>query len=472
MMKKIKKTKIIATIGPASCTLEKIEALFQEGVNVFRLNFSHGTQEDHRSVYNAIRQIEQKYQSPIGILMDLQGPKLRIWTFAQSAVILQNGQDFRLDLDPTLGNEQRVCLPHPEIFAALTPNTTLLLDDGKLRLRVKDCNPQFALTEVVVGGRLSNRKGVNVPDVSLDISPLTEKDLKDLEFGLSLGVDWVALSFVQKPQDISQAQKIIQNKAKIAAKIEKPTAIQYLEDIVALADAVMVARGDLGVEMPPEEVPVLQKKIIRQARKLGKPVIVATQMLESMIQSPSPTRAEASDVATAVFDGADAVMLSAESASGQYPVEAIQMMARIIKAVERQKIYTTPVEPELCEAMSTSVDALSVAIRHISHILTVATITVYTISGNTARLIARQRPMAPIMAFATDIQTARQLTLVWGVEPSIEPLLEDFQDMQDRSYKLIVKKQFADLGEHIIIVAGAPFQKSRESNLLNIIKIT
>jgi pyruvate kinase len=470
-MKDLRKTKIIATIGPASCTKEKIEELFQAGVNVFRLNFSHGTHEEHQKVYDNIRSLENEHNIPIGILMDLQGPKLRVGTFKDTLISLQQGQSFRLDLDHTPGDHYRVCLPHPEIFAALQPGTRLLLDDGKLHLKVTECSAEHALTEVLVSGHLSNRKGVNVPDVPLDISSLTAKDRKDLDFGLSLGVDWVALSFVQKPQDILEARDIIQDKAKIAAKIEKPTAIQYLKEIVDLSDAIMVARGDLGVEMPPEEVPVLQKKIIQQARDSGKPVIVATQMLESMIQSPSPTRAEASDVATAVFDGADAVMLSAESASGKYPVEAIQIMVKIIHVVEKAMVERPTPADSSFTIQSTPLDALSVAIKHINQIITVSAIAVYTITGNTALRIARQRPLSKIMALTPEVKTARQLTLAWGIDSFLTPLLENFQDMHDRSCALIVQKKFAERGDHMVTIAGIPFQTAGEANLLNIIKI-
>ena len=326
-MKTDRRARILATLGPASSSLEQIRALAQAGANVFRLNFSHGTHEDHAERHRLIRQVEQELGRPIGILMDLQGPKLRVGRIAEGKTVLTAGQAFRLDLDPAEGDAARANLPHPEIFAALEDGTDLLLDDGKLRLRVDRHGPDFAETTVLVGGPLSDRKGVNVPGVILPISPLTPKDRADLDFGLSLGVDWVALSFVQRPEDIVEARGLIGNRAWIMAKLEKPAAIEHLDAIVAQADGIMVARGDLGVELPPQRVPVLQQRIVRRARAAGKPVVVATQMLESMISAPVPTRAEASDVATAVYSGADAVMLSAESASGQYPVEAVTIMA-------------------------------------------------------------------------------------------------------------------------------------------------
>jgi pyruvate kinase len=320
-MRRQRKAKIIATLGPASSDYEQIKALFIAGADVFRLNFSHGEHESHAENYKIIRRIEQEFKRPIGILLDLQGPKLRIGTFSNTKISLKPGQTFLLDLDSTPGNNHRVCMPHPEIFQVLKENVDLLLDDGKVRLKITKSGPDFAETIVMSGTELSNRKGVNVPDVVLPIDALTKKDIIDLKFGLELGVDWVALSFVQQPNDLIMARELVGKKVKLIAKIEKPMAIQYLQEIVTLSDAVMVARGDLGVEMPAEDVPVMQRQIIRTCRSLGKPVIVATQMLDSMVHTPTPTRAEASDVATAVYDGVDAVMLSAESASGDYPIK-------------------------------------------------------------------------------------------------------------------------------------------------------
>ena len=337
--------KIVATLGPASADREKIEALFHAGADVFRLNFSHGTHDDHKQRLDTIRSIERDLGRPISVLLDLQGPKLRIGTFPGGPIQLEAGDSFRLDLDRDKpGDQTRAALPHPEIFAALTEGTDLLLDDGRVRLRVERCGPDFAETRVINGGPLSDRKGVNVPGVVLPLSALTEKDRKDLDFGLSLGVDWVALSFVQRPEDIREIKAIVQGRAGICAKLEKPAAITSLEEIVAETDAVMVARGDLGVEMPAEQVPAIQKRIVRACRQAGKPVIVATQMLESMVAAPVPTRAEASDVATAIYDGADAVMLSAESASGKYPVEAVRMMSSIIAQTEADPYYREAIE--------------------------------------------------------------------------------------------------------------------------------
>ncbi|MEC8137083.1 MAG: pyruvate kinase, partial [Pseudomonadota bacterium] len=338
-MRRTHMTKIVATLGPASSSPEIIRDLFESGVDVFRLNFSHGTHDDHRERIETIRAIEQEANRPIAIMMDLQGPKLRVGNFVDGAAHLDNGVPFRFDMDDTPGDATRVNLPHSEIFAALEPNSVLLVNDGKIRMRVTDCGTDFAETEVVIGGEISNHKGVNVPGVVLPLSSLTNKDRKDMQIGLDHGVDWCALSFIQRPEDLAEARRLIAGRASILTKLEKPAAIDGLDEIIELSDAVMVARGDLGVEMPPEDVPVLQRRILRACRQTGKPVIVATQMLESMIESPQPTRAEASDVATAVYDGADAVMLSAETAAGRFPVESVKMMNRIIERVERDTVW-------------------------------------------------------------------------------------------------------------------------------------
>ncbi|HKR19977.1 MAG TPA: pyruvate kinase, partial [Stellaceae bacterium] len=338
-MRRRRATKIVATLGPATATPEKIAALFEAGVDVFRLNFSHGVQADHKARLDIVRALEKTTDRPIGIMADLQGPKLRVGTFAGGRVRLADGAAFRLDLDKAPGDAQRASLPHPEVFAALTPETDLLLDDGNIRLRVEKCDKDYAQTRVINGGNLSDRKGVNVPNAVLPLSPLTAKDRADLAFALDMGADWIALSFVQRPEDVAEARKLIGNRAGVLVKLEKPAAITKLTEIIELSDSVMVARGDLGVEMPPEDVPPLQRRIVGACRAAGKPVIVATQMLESMVRVPVPTRAEASDVATAVYEGADAVMLSAESASGEYPVEAVKMMDRIIRRVQADPAY-------------------------------------------------------------------------------------------------------------------------------------
>ncbi|MBL0941588.1 MAG: pyruvate kinase, partial [Alphaproteobacteria bacterium] len=391
-MRRQRNTKIVATLGPASSTPEMIEKLFVAGVDVFRLNFSHGTHEDHLKSYNAIRGLEKKCAYPIAILMDLQGPKLRVGKFKSDSIELMAGQEFRLDFVDAVGDVSRVQLPHPEIFAALRVGVDLLLDDGKIRLRVIKCGADYAQTTVMIGGILSNNKGLNVPGVSLPISSLTEKDRHDLTFGLELGMDIIALSFVQKPEDIEEAKQIIQGRAKIISKLEKPLAIEHLTTIVGLSDGIMVARGDLGVEMDPEEVPSVQKHILRACRLAGKPVIVATQMLESMIQNPSPTRAEASDVATAVYEGADAVMLSAESASGQYPLEAVSMMDRIIKRVERDPLYRSGLKALSSLPEATVADAITTAASQVANTIAACAIITYTITAAQQVKALREHP--------------------------------------------------------------------------------
>ncbi len=381
-MRRLRNAKIVATLGPASTDPATIERLFDAGADVFRLNFSHGTHAEHQQRLQSIRAIEQARGRPIGVLLDLQGPKLRIGTFANGPVQLAAQAAFRLDLDASVpGSVERVSLPHPEIFAALQPGAELLVDDGRVRLRVERCGPEYAETTVINGGTLSDRKGVNVPGVVLPLSAMTEKDRRDLDFGLSLGVDWIALSFVQRAEDIEEIRQIVDGRAGIVAKLEKPAAIQSLEAIVVASDAVMVARGDLGVEMPAEQVPSLQKRIVRACRKAGKPVIVATQMLESMVGAPVPTRAEASDVATAVYDGADAVMLSAESASGSYPVEAVRMMDSIITRTEADPHYHEAIQASHSEPRAEAADAIVYAVRHVANLLRVPAAVTYTSSG-------------------------------------------------------------------------------------------
>src|SRR5262245_32626617 len=388
-MRRQRQAKILATLGPSSSTPEMIRALFDAGTDVFRFNFSHGRHEDHRERFEYVRQVEFERGRPIGVLMDLQGPKLRIGTFAEGTIELKAGAPFRLDMSPTPGDRTRVAMPHPEIFKALNPGIDLLLDDGKRRLRVERCGEDFAETTVITGGRLSDRKGVNVPGAILPISAMTEKDRIDLQFGLDLGVDWVALSFVQRPEDVAEARKLIAGRAAVLIKLEKPAAIEHLDELIDLTDAVMVARGDLGVEMPAEDVPILQKQIITACRKAGKPVVVATQMLDSMVHSPEPTRAEASDVATAVYDSADAVMLSAETASGDYPLESVKMMNRIIERVERDPYYRRILNAQRLEPEATAADAISAAATQVAETLSAAAIVTYTTSGSTTLRAAR-----------------------------------------------------------------------------------
>jgi len=471
-MRRTRHAKIVATLGPASADYATIRSLFEAGADVFRLNFSHGSHEQHKERLDIIRRVEREIGRPIGVLLDLQGPKLRIGTFAAGPVTLEAGAAFRLDLDPTPGNTVRAPLPHPEIFAALKPGSDVLLDDGKLRLRVQACGADFADTRVVNGGALSERKGVNVPSVLLPISALTAKDRRDLDFGLELGVDWVALSFVQRPEDLEEVRAIVKGRAGVLSKLEKPAAIERLDAIVALSDAVMVARGDLGVEMPAEQVPPIQKRIVRACRKAGKPVIVATQMLESMIGSPVPTRAEASDVATAVYDGADAVMLSAESASGKYPREAVAMMNRIITEVESDPHCRAVIEASQFAPESTVGDAICASLRQTVSLVNVAAIVTFTRSGFTSLRAARERPVAPVLSITPEVTTARRLALVWGVHPvHVQHDVNDVPSMVETACALARNEGYAATGELIVIAAGMPFGTAGTTNLLHIAQV-
>ena len=463
-MRRNRQPKILATLGPASSSRDEIAALFEAGADVFRLNMSHGAHQDQKKRFDTIRSLETTYGRPIGIVLDLQGPKLRIGTFADGAIVIEKGGKLRLDLDDTPGDVTRVGLPHPEIFAALEPNTTILLDDGKVTLKVISCGSDFAETEVIAGDELSNHKGLNLPGVSLPIAALTEKDREDLAFGLELGIEWVALSFVQRPEDIAEAKELVAGRAAIMAKLEKPSAIDALDGIIELADGLMVARGDLGVELPPEDVPVLQKRIIRACRKAGKPVVVATQMLDSMVESPTPTRAEASDVATAVYDGADCLMLSAETAIGDYATEAVSMMDRIMRKVESDPHY----DPMAADPEATSADAISAAARQVVHTIGASAIVAYSVSGRTTLRAARVRPEVPILGITPKIDSARRLTLAWGVHSIHTEDARDFVDMVKRACDIARSAGIAATGDRIVITAGVPFGTPGATNTLRI----
>jgi pyruvate kinase len=467
-MRRQRNAKIVATLGPASTDRHRIEALFRAGADIFRLNLSHGTHDDHKARYDIIRHIEKDYGRPIGVLVDLQGPKIRVGAFKDGFIELQPGHAFRLDLDTKLGDQKRAPLPHPEVLAALKPGRSLLLDDGRLRLTVKKVGKDYVDCEVIIGGRLSDRKGVNIPDAVLQVSPLTKKDRQDLRFGLDLGADWIALSFVQRPEDIAEARKLIQGRARIIAKLEKPAAIEHLEEIIELADAVMVARGDLGVELPPEDVPGLQKRIVSASRKAGKPVVVATQMLESMVASPSPTRAEASDVATAIYDGADAVMLSAESASGKYPIESVAMMNRIIERTEKDPSYRPILEARRPVPEATGNDAISAAAAQVAHTLSASAIVTYTTSGSTTLRVARERPEVPILCLTGDLATARRLALLWGAHCVHTSDIRTFSEMVEKASRIALKQEMAKSGERLVITAGVPFGTPGSTNTLRV----
>jgi pyruvate kinase len=445
-----------------------IAGLFAAGADVFRINMSHTTHERMRELVASIRAVESEHGRPVGILVDLQGPKLRVGSFAANPATLARGESFALDANPAPGDGTRVYLPHPEIFAAIEPGHTLLLDDGKIRLVATDVNGERILTRVEVGGKLSDRKGVSLPDTTVPFSALAEKDLSDLEAALDAGIDWVGLSFVQRPEDIAEAKKVTRGRAAVMAKIEKPQAVRRLDEIMDLADALMVARGDLGVEMPLEKVPGVQKQMTRAGRRTGKPVVVATQMLESMITSPVPTRAEVSDVSTAIFEGADAIMLSAESAAGQYPVDAVATMNRIAEEVERDPFYRTILNAQRAEPEATGADAIAAAARQIAETLELSAIICWTSSGPTALRVARERPACPIVAISPNISTGRRLSVCWGVHCIVAEDARDLDDMVERACRLACKDGFAKVDQRVIIVAGVPLGRPGATNMLRI----
>jgi pyruvate kinase len=467
-MRRLRRTKIVATLGPASSDRSVIARLFEAGADVFRINMSHTSHERLRDLVATIRAVETEHGRPIGILVDLQGPKLRVGSFAANPVTLARGETFTLDTDPAPGDATRVHLPHPEIFAAIAPGHTLLLDDGKIRLLALEADKTRILARVEVGGKLSDRKGVSLPDTTIPFSALTAKDHSDLEAALDAGIDWVALSFIQRPEDIAEAKKITRGRAVVMAKIEKPQAINRLGEIIDLTDALMVARGDLGVEMPLEKVPGLQKQMTRMARRAGKPVVIATQMLESMIASPVPTRAEVSDVSTAIFEGADAIMLSAESAAGQYPVEAVATMNRIAEEVERDPIYRTIIHAQRTEPEATGADAIAAAARQIAETIDLSAIICWTSSGSTGLRVARERPTSPIVAISPKLSTGRWLSLVWGVHCIVAEDAHDLDDMVERACRLACKDGIAAPGQRVIIVAGVPLGTPGATNMLRI----
>jgi pyruvate kinase len=470
-MRPARNAKIVATLGPATDELNKIRALVNAGADVFRLNFSHGEFDDHRRRVERIREIERELDHPIGILLDLQGPKLRIGTFDRPSVQLSAGANFRLDLEEYAGDAQRVSLPHPEIFRVLEPGARLLLNDGRIHLEVTDCSDEHADCKVLVGGELMDRKGVNVPGVTLPISSMTEKDHSDLAFGLELSVDWVALSFVQRPEDVEELRDHVHGKASIMSKLEKPAAINHLDEIVALSDSVMVARGDLGVEMRPEEVPSVQKRIVRCCRRAGKPVIVATQMLESMISAPTPTRAETTDVATAIYDGVDAVMLSGETAVGDFPIEAVAIMHRIIFETERDPYYRETIDALTPYPEAVSGDAICAAMSRVVEIMPIKVAITYTDSGSTSLRAARERPRIPILCLTPYQATARRMQLVWGVHAEIAVAADDVDTVVTTACQIAAREGYAEPSEHVIITAGMPFRVPGNTNLLRIARI-
>ncbi|UWQ22323.1 pyruvate kinase [Jannaschia sp. W003] len=467
-MRRHRNVKIVATLGPASDDYDTIRALFEAGADVFRLNMSHGGHEEIRARHNIIRDIERDTGRPIAILADLQGPKLRVGTFKGGSAEIEEGQPFRLDLDEAAGDATRVQLPHREIFEALEPGSTLLVNDGKLRLKVDRCGPDHADCTVVTGGTISNRKGVNVPDVVLPLAALSEKDRADLEFVCELGVDWLALSFVQRASDVEEARALAKGRAALLSKIEKPSAVDAFEEILAVSDGIMVARGDLGVELPVQAVPPIQKRLIRKCRAAAKPVIVATQMLESMIESPMPTRAEVSDVATAIYEGTDAIMLSAESAAGQYPIEAVQTMDAVARQVEADATYREIIEASRVSHLSTTADGIVAAAREIAETTDVVALCVFSHSGSTALKVSRERPRVPIIMLTPIVASARRLVLSWGCHCVTTQTVERFKFAVVSAVRAAKAAGFAQADDQVVVTAGIPFNVAGSTNILRV----
>lgn len=467
-MRRNRKAKIVATLGPASSDAATIRRLFEAGVDVFRLNFSHGEKTDHVERHAILRDLEKETGRPICILQDLQGPKIRIGTLAGDGFAIEDGQTVRFVPDGENGTAEAIPLPHPEIFAGIMPGHAMLIDDGKLRLEATGVTEDAITARVVAGGTISNRKGINLPDTELDLSPLTAKDREDLEFGLDLGVDYVALSFVQRASDVMEARALIDDRAAVMTKVEKPAAVERIKDILALSDAIMVARGDLGVEIPPEDVPGRQKELIRACRLAGKPVIVATQMLDSMVHTPTPTRAEASDVATAIYDGADAVMLSAESAAGEYPVEAVTMMNRIIETTEQHSAYQSIIHALDPEVEPSAQHAVSAGAAFVAQAINARAIVAFTWSGTTAYRIARERSEVPLITLTPQLHIARRLALVWGAHSVQSDQISEYDEMVDQACTRAREGGFASEADQIVIVAGVPFGVPGSTNNLRV----
>lgn len=468
VLRRHRQTKIVATLGPASGDPVMMRKLFEAGVDVFRMNFSHGTHEAHAKNLATARALEKEFGRPIGVIADLQGPKNRIGKFKNDSIAVHEGMVIRFDLDKAPGDETRVNLPHPEVIKVMAPGSEILLDDGKVRVRITEQGKDFLVGEIMAGSKLSNNKGFNVPGVIIPVPPLTDKDRKDLDAALEMGVDWVAQSFVQRPEDVAETRKIIAGRAALMAKIEKPSAVELMEEILDHVDGIMLARGDLGVEIPPEDVPAVQKKIVRQVRNAGKPIIVATQMLESMIDNPRPTRAEASDVATAVYDGADAVMLSAETAAGQYPIESVSIMAKICERTEADPAYRRIMEGSHPETENDASDAITVAATHVASDINAACIVNYTTSGSTTLRTARQRPEMPILCLTQNESTARRLMLSYGVFAIHVTNVNSFAETVQAATKLAAEKGYAEKGQRIVLTAGVPFGTPGSTNVLRI----
>ncbi|HEY9058603.1 MAG TPA: pyruvate kinase [Aurantimonas sp.] len=467
-MRRNRRVKILATLGPASSSEEMIRKLHEAGADAFRINMSHADHDTMRELVRRIRKVESDIGLPIGILADLQGPKLRVGSFTGGKAELTAEQEFTLDDSQQEGDSTRVFLPHPEILEAVEVGHRLLIDDGRLQLVCTETDKRRIKCRVVAGNKISDRKGVSLPDTTLATGALTDKDRRDLDAVLLENVDWVGLSFIQRPEDLAEARKVSRGRAFLMSKIEKPQAVERLEEIIDLSDAVMVARGDLGVEMPLEAVPGIQKRITRAARRAGKPVVVATQMLESMISAPVPTRAEVSDVSTAVYEGADAVMLSAESAAGQYPVEAVATMDRIAVQVEKDPFYPGIIFAQRPAPEATGADAVSLAARQMAETLGVAVIVTYTATGTTGLRTARERPNIPILALSPVVETARRLSIVWGLHCAVTEDAQNLDDMVDRACRIAVEQRYAKAGQRLIVTAGVPLRTPGATNMLRI----
>lgn len=472
MIRRYRQTKIVATVGPASGDAPMLKTLFETGVDVFRLNFSHGTHDAHQKNVESIRKIEEEYGRPIGIMADMQGPKLRIGKFKDGSIVIEKGMKLRFDLDETPGDETRICLPHPEVIDVLHPGSTILLDDGNVNVSIVEKGDDFLLGEIMAGSKLSNNKGFNIPGIVLPIPALTDKDREDLEAALNMGVDWVAQSFVQQASDVKETRKLINGRAALLAKIEKPSAVEQFEEILENVDGIMLARGDLGVEIPPEDVPAVQKRLVRQSRHAGKPIIIATQMLESMIHNPRPTRAEASDVATAVYDGTDAVMLSAETATGQYPVEAVEIMDRICISTENDETYMQILSDDHPDSERSGSDAITIAAYYVAKDISAACIANYTTSGSTALRTARQRPDVPILCLTQVHEVARRLCLSYGVRTIHVTDVKSFADTVEKAANIVKELGYANKGDKIVLTAGVPFGTVGSTNVLRIEEIS
>jgi len=463
--------KIVATMGPASDPPERLAMLIQAGVDCFRLNFSHGSKDDHARRLAAIRAAEEQAGSAVGVFADLQGPKIRVGSFEGGEIKLKFNEVVTLEASTEAGSQGLIRLPHSEIVNALEEGDILKLDDGKLQITVIERGRTQLKARVDHGGVLKNQKGLNVPTRRIPISALTPKDREDLAFALDLGVDYIALSFVQHPEDVREARELIKDRAGIISKIEKPSALERIEEIVELSDAVMVARGDLGVELPPEQVPIAQRKIIRAARAAGRPVIVATHMLESMVEAATPTRAEASDVATAVYQGADAVMLSAESAVGRHPQSAVAIMDRIIRAVEEDNEYWTSLPRDMTPPQATTADAIALSARHIADVIGCAALVAYTSTGSTAFRVARERPRCGVIGLTPFIETARKLSLVWGVRSMVTEDVSNVEEMVDKADAAVRKLGVAEVGDRIAVIAGIPFGRAGKTNTIRVLRL-